>query len=54
MIEDLIEAAIEPGPSVDFVDTLEALPGVDAADVQAFIATHLPADRYIQVAVEPS
>ena len=49
----MIAAALAPDDVVDFLDTFIALEDVTAADVQAFIADHLPADRYIQMAVEP-
>jgi zinc protease len=54
VIETLLAGALDPeGNAVDFIEKFDALPGVDAADVQAFIATHLSLDQFIQIAVEP-
>ena len=54
LVDTMIVAALAPdGDVVDFLDTSIALADVTAADVRAFIARHLPADRYVQVAVEP-
>lgn len=54
VVDTMLTAALDDGGgTVDFIETFQALPGVDALDVQAFIAAHLPTDHYIQVAVEP-
>ncbi len=53
-VDELVNDAIWPTRSIDeYFDEYTALDAVDAASTQAFIAEHVPADRYVAVAVQP-
>lgn len=53
-ITELLDDAIHPALGLDdYLFEYSALTSVTAAGVQAFIATHVPADRYIEVTVLP-
>jgi zinc protease len=53
-LQEMVDPFLWPQRDLDdYFDQFSSLVDVDAAAVQEYIATHLPADQYVQVAVLP-